>query len=128
VYTCLTSVPFNTTSALKFLDYYNETLQFQSTLAYLKDPPASYKQPAVDVFARIAKIRRNATEGLYKNQYEFEAAVQRLVYDMHDGHVDLASGILSVFSFASPWSITSASKDGIATPQLYFTGMIIFHI
>lgn len=31
-YACLTSVPFNSAVALGFLDYYHDTLKFQSTL------------------------------------------------------------------------------------------------
>jgi hypothetical protein len=108
--------------ALRFISYYNTTLQFQSTTAFLKNPPKGYKQPAVDVFARLQLIKANVKSGFYQNQYDFEAEVQKVVYEMHDGHTDLSAGILSAFSFASPYYISSASKDGKAAPQLYFTG------
>jgi len=35
-----------------------------------------------------------------------------LVYAIHDGHVDLKAGILSPFSFGSPYAISSVSVDG----------------
>ncbi|KKY20342.1 putative peptidase s41 family protein [Diplodia seriata] len=116
---CLTSVPFNAAVATRFIDYYNTTIQFHSTLAYLKDPPEGYQQPAVDVFAGLQQIQTNIDNGKYKNQYAFETEMQALVYSMHDMHVDLNSGVLAAFSFASPYYITSASVDGKADPQIY---------
>jgi hypothetical protein len=67
VFQCLSSVPFNTAVASRFLDYYNSTLQFQSTLAYLKDPPEGYQQPPIDVLEVLDQIKRNVTAGVYPN-------------------------------------------------------------
>ncbi|OJD30401.1 peptidase s41 family protein [Diplodia corticola] len=116
---CLTSVPFNAAVASRFIEYYNTTIQFHSTLAYLKDPPEGYQQPAIDVVAGLQQIQQNIDSGKYKNQYAFEAEMQALVYSMHDMHVDLNSGVLAAFSFASPYYITAASVDGKADPQIY---------
>lgn len=121
-YQCLTSVPFNAAVATRFLDYYNTTLQFQSTLAYLENPPPGYQQPAVGVRQRLRQIQEKISAGYYKNQYAFEVDLQRLIQSLHDAHVILHAGALSVFSFASPYSITSASIDGKQTPQVYLTG------
>jgi hypothetical protein len=115
-------VPFNPAVATRFIEYYNTTLQFQSTLAYLKDPPTGYQQPAVDVVARLADIESKVNSGYYKNEYSFEADVQLLTYALHDGHVDLLAGILSAFSFASPYYISSVSVDGKKAPEIFFTG------
>lgn len=67
-FACLSSVPFNDAVALRFIDYYNTTLQFQSTLSYLKTPPTGYQQPAVDLVAGLQGIKNNVTAGVYKNQ------------------------------------------------------------
>ena len=122
-YDCLTSVPFNPAVATRFIDYYNTTIQFQSTLAYLKDPPQGYQQPAANVLQGLELIQQNVDAGSYKNQYAFEADLQLLIYSMHDAHVTLTAGALSAFSFASPYSITSASIDGRQSPQVYLTGI-----
>jgi hypothetical protein len=45
-----------------------------------------------------------------------------LAYAAHDDHVDLSAGILSVFTFASPYYISSVSVDGKQAPQIYLTG------
>ena len=75
MFQCLSSVPINEAVATRFLKYYNATLQFQSTLAFLKTPPQGYQQPPVDVIEVIADIQRNITSGAYKNQYSFEADI-----------------------------------------------------
>jgi hypothetical protein len=118
-YECLTSVPFNPAVATRFLQYYNDTLQFQSTLTYLKNPPASYQQPAVDLLGGLNQLQQAINNGLFANQYEFEAALQTLIYAAHDGHVSLDAGVLAAFSFASPYDIVSLSVDGIQVPKVY---------
>jgi hypothetical protein len=95
------------------------TLQFQSTLAFLKDPPTGYQQPAVDVQKVLSQIQGNITTGNYKNQYSFEVDVQLLVNQMHDSHVTLNAGILNAFSFTSPWALVSVSEDGRKVPDIY---------
>lgn len=117
------SVPFNPAVALRFIRFFNETLQFQSTLAYLRDPPTGYQQPAVDVIAKLNEIEGRVNSGFYKNEYAFEQDIYLLAYAAHDDHVDLSAGILSVFSFASPYYISSVSVDGKQAPQIFLTGM-----
>jgi hypothetical protein len=124
-YQCLTSVPFNPAVATRFLKYWNETVQFQSTLGYLKNPPQEYQQPAVDVLKELAKIQQRIDSGFYSNQYAFETDFQLLTYAMHDGHVRLIAGALAAFSFAAPFEIASVSADGKSLPKVYFTQDII---
>lgn len=121
-YECLTSVPFNPAVASRFLQYYNDTLQFQSTVAYLKDPPSSYRQQAVDLFGELAKIQKGIDDGIFPNQYVFEATLQNLIYSAHDLHLNLAAGILAAFTFASPYGIVSVSTDGLEVPKVYVIG------
>ncbi|KAH7408226.1 hypothetical protein DE146DRAFT_365948 [Phaeosphaeria sp. MPI-PUGE-AT-0046c] len=119
VFKCLQSVPFNDAVATRFINYYNMTLQFQSTTAFLKDPPAGYQQPPVDVQQVLSQIQANVTAGVYKNQYSFEADLQLLVHRMHDSHVTLNAGILDTFSFLSPAGLVSVSADGKQAPEIY---------
>ncbi|KAF2130075.1 hypothetical protein P153DRAFT_315688 [Dothidotthia symphoricarpi CBS 119687] len=124
-YACLTSVPFNDAVATRFIKYLNETLQFQSTLAYLKNPPTGYQQPAVDVLSELSKIQTDVTSRVYRNQYQFEIDVQHLLYRAHDAHLYLSGGITSAFSFLAPYSITAASSDGLSLPKVYLTSDVI---
>ncbi|OCL11266.1 hypothetical protein AOQ84DRAFT_386953 [Glonium stellatum] len=124
-YDCLTSVPFDPAVASRFIDYLNTTFLFQSTLAYLKNPPQGYQQPAVDFLQGLQLIQQNITAGYYTNEYAFEADLQILLYATHDAHVALTAGALSAFSFASPFAISSVSVDGKQLPKVYVTDDII---
>lgn len=122
---CLQDVPFDPAVATRFIRYYNQTLQFQSTLALLKNPPEGYQQPPVDVIAELGLIQNKISSGEYKNQYVFEADLQLLINRIHDAHVYLSAGILAPFAFVSPFGLVSASKDGKAPPEIYFQGEVV---
>ncbi|KAJ4299947.1 hypothetical protein N0V90_005195 [Kalmusia sp. IMI 367209] len=125
VFDCLSSVPFIPDVALRFINYYNQTLQFQSTLAYLKDPPEGYQQPPVDVVAELGLLQQNVAAGQYTTQYAFEADLQLLVNRFHDSHVYLSAGLLAPFTFISPFYLVSASRDGKEIPEIYFREEVI---
>lgn len=91
-------------------------------MAYLKEPPTGYQQPAIDIVAKLAEIEGKVNSGYYQNQYAFEQDIYLLTYAAHDQHLDLSAGILSVFSFAAPFYISSVSVDGKQAPQIYLTG------
>ncbi|KAL9624193.1 MAG: hypothetical protein Q9204_007886, partial [Flavoplaca sp. TL-2023a] len=86
---------------------------------YLKNPPDTYKQPSVDLLGGLDSIQQAVDTGVYKNEYDFEAAVQSLIYSTHDAHINLYAGALSVFTFGAPVSIVSVSTDGIAFPKVF---------
>lgn len=119
VYQCQISVPFNATAATSLLKYYRETLEFQSTLSYLKNPPTAYQQTSVDLIQGLDFIESQIAVGGYSNQYVFESALQRLVYNAHDTHLSLDAGIMSIFTFGSPVTIVSVSEDGFQMPKPY---------
>ncbi|KAK4979560.1 hypothetical protein LTR28_003900 [Elasticomyces elasticus] len=117
---CLVSVPFDPAVAARFVRYINDTLQFQTTLAYLEDPPSGYQQPAVDLIGGLNTIQRHIDSGVYKNEYAFETAVQRLLFAAHDAHVNVDAGVLSSFVFGSGYRLVTLSDDGIQLPKVYF--------
>ena len=121
-YNCLVTVPFNATIAAQFVQYLKDTVVFQSTLAYLRNPPPSYQQPPVDILSALDAINANVAAGVYQNEYAFEAAVGAVIVAAHDGHLNVDGGALAVFSFGSPYAISSVSLDGIQIPQVYLTG------
>ena len=122
-YDCLISVPFNAAVATRFIKYFNDTLQFQTTLTYLKTPPPSYQQPGTDLLGGLERIQQDIDHGVFANQYAFEATLQSLVYSAHDSHLQLNSGILAAFTFLSPYSIVSLSEDGVKDPKIYVLGV-----
>lgn len=118
---CLTSVPFNPAVASRFLKYFKDSIQFQSTLTYLKTPPSGYRQQPVDLVKGLDEIQLQIDAGIYRNQYEFEASLQKLIYSAHDDHLSLTAGILGVFSFGTRYRIVSLSRDGIELPKIYLS-------
>ena len=123
-YGCLISVPFDPAEGSRLIKYYTDTLQFQTTLSYLKTPPSTYQQPSVDLIGGLEKIQQQIDNGTFRNQYEFEATLQQLVYAAHDSHLQIALGILDAFSFYSPYSFISLSVDGTQFPKLYVIGAL----
>lgn len=119
VYECLISVPFNGAVATRFLKYYNETIQFQSTLDLLRSPPTSYRQAPVDLVQGLARIQARVDANEYKNQYAFEHELQALVLSAHDSHLQLYAGVLNQFTFGSNYEVITLSEDGRKTPDVY---------
>ncbi|KAJ5511769.1 Interphotoreceptor retinol-binding [Penicillium expansum] len=119
VYDCLISVPFNPAVGSRLIKYINDTIQFQSTLAYLAHPPPTYQQPAVDLLAGLTELHHRVDQGLFANEYEFEVALNGLVSSAHDGHLNLNGGVLENFIFAAPVDIVSVSLDGLELPKVY---------
>lgn len=86
-YECLTSVPVGRTEALGTIDALLKMVQFQSNLAYLRDPPEGYENPPVDIIAGLEDIRNRASSNEYSNQFDFEAAIATLLNSARDGHL-----------------------------------------
>ena len=78
-YDCITSVPFNKTAALALLDSIVPYVRWQSTTAWLKDPPEEYAekiQPPVDVWGDLDDIKSKAQGGGYANEFEVMRTLQ----------------------------------------------------
>ena len=122
MYECLNSVPFVPAVATRLVNYLYESLQFQSTLKYLRDPPESYRQPPADLLYGLDQIQKAIDELAFHNQYQFEVRLQNLLVSAHDSHLYLDAGILSAFAFGSPVDIVSLSIDGLERPKVYLAG------
>ncbi|PSK55276.1 hypothetical protein B9Z65_2665 [Elsinoe australis] len=116
---CLQSVPFNAAVANRYLRYINTTVQYQSSLSLLKDPPDEYQQPGVDIQASFEQIEAQISQGYYQNQFAFESDLQRVLYDANDAHLAVFGGIFNVFTFGNERSLISVSPDGIQPPRVY---------
>lgn len=117
---CLNDVPLDSVSAGPWLDSLRPYIEWQSTTAYLKNPPEGYQEPAADVWGDFESIKSRAASGEFANEYELEFALYRLFQTTHDGHFrylpKLAGG---VFGFGRPISLVSYSIDGTSRPKPY---------
>lgn len=69
-YECITSVPLNVSAASALVDALPPYIDWQSTTAYLKNPPAEYAtliQPPNDVLGKLAQIAANISSGAFAN-------------------------------------------------------------
>ena len=72
-YECITSVPLNTSAALNLTRTLRPYWLWQSTIAYLKNPPAEYVekiQEPIDVWGLLDEIDSNLTSGVWTQEYE----------------------------------------------------------
>lgn len=125
-YECLTSVSLRPLAALATIDRIVKMVQFQSNLAYLKNPPEGYDNPAVDILGGLADIRGRASDNGYANQYEFEAEIAILLDSARDGHLGFYG---PTYAGAVRWRrdivLVSLSQDG-GPSNIYNLGMACF--
>ncbi|KAF2741312.1 hypothetical protein EJ04DRAFT_423133 [Polyplosphaeria fusca] len=122
-YECITSVPVNKSAALELLDTIVPYWRWQSTTAWLKDPPAEYVekvQEAVDVWGGLDDIRSKLEGDEYENEFEFGWALYRLMQTTHDGHFVFVPDVIgTVFNWARTVPLVSISEDGEELPKAY---------
>ncbi|KAL9085104.1 MAG: hypothetical protein Q9165_007748 [Trypethelium subeluteriae] len=118
VYACQTDVPLNNTLAVQQIQWIKNFWQFQSTLAYLKDPPPAYAPPATDIMGGLDLISSHAASGRYQNMYDFELDIHRLVASAMDGHFNYPTWLLNQFIVNRTVTLVSISFDGIQEPKV----------
>lgn len=124
-YECLTSVPVRQDAALGTIDALVKMVQFQSNLAYLKDPPEGYDNPPVDILGGLAEIRNKVSSNEFSNQFDFEAEIAGLLNSARDGHFGFDG---PTYVGAVRWRrdaatvLISTSLDG-GPPKIYHLGM-----
>ncbi|CAH0037203.1 unnamed protein product [Clonostachys rhizophaga] len=116
---CATSVPIFADQATFMVESMKNYTGLLSTLPYLKNPPASYQQPGVDVMARLDEIGNKARNHEYNNMYEFQLDIYNLQASTHEGHFGFAFGTSGLFVWWLPDQIVSVSSDGQELPQIF---------
>jgi hypothetical protein len=70
---CLQSIPLNTSAALDLMESLKPYLQFQTTLAFVKNPPAEYAekvQAPYDFRGKLDEVSDKLRSGDYSSEYE----------------------------------------------------------
>lgn len=116
---CQLSAPFDQKLSIEQIYYFVPYINFESDLAYLKNPPSTYLISAVDILGDLNDIRQNASAGIYTNQYAFDAAITNLVGKAHNGHFTYTTGLIAAFEHHNIMPLVSISKDGLALPHVY---------
>ncbi|KAK1992873.1 peptidase S41 family protein [Colletotrichum falcatum] len=123
---CLQSVPNKPGPAKELITSLKAYVQWQSTLTWLKSPPASYMLPPTDIEGGLDDIGNKAEAGQYKSEYDFQLAIFKLIASAHDGHFAFRGDVFKGFSFRNALAsdIVSVSRDGVEVPKLYHLAQI----
>lgn len=119
VHKCQQDVPFNETLAVKQIAWLQSYIQFQTTLSYLKNPPAGYQLPSVDLVSQLNAISQGASSGHYENEFEFETDIFSVIASVGDGHLTFIPFLMGAFLFSRKDDLVSVSEDGIKSPKVY---------
>lgn len=120
---CSLSVPFVKEDGLKLVDSLSAWLQYQSTLAYLKNPPEEYLMNSVDLLGRLNEIRDKVEAGNYSTEVLFQSDIALLVSSAHDGHLAYVPDMMIIFVYRRTiGQLLSVSLDGESLPQIYSYG------
>ncbi|KAK0715986.1 peptidase S41 family protein [Lasiosphaeris hirsuta] len=120
-YECLQSVPNKVEPAQKLIKSVKAFVQWQSTLAFLKDPPESYMLAPVDLEGGLSNISDIAGRGGFASEFDFGIAIVYLLQSAHDGHFSFRPDVFKGFGFRNKLAadIVTVSIDGIQVPKLY---------
>ncbi|KAK1759013.1 putative peptidase [Echria macrotheca] len=118
---CLRTVPNKVEPAQKFIKSLKAFFQWQSSVAFLKDPPKSYMFPPVDILGGLDNISTTAGAGGFQSEFDFGLAIVYLIQSAHDGHFSFRPDVFKGFGFRNKMAmdIVTVSVDGIQVPKLY---------
>ena len=86
----------------------------------MKDPPAGYQEPAVDVLASFNEVLANISSGAYTSEHDFQVHLLEVFMSVHDGHFRFAPDLLAkAITFRRPVGLASVSFDGLSEPKVY---------
>lgn len=119
VYACLKDVPISRAAAAAQIEWIQNFTQFQSTLAYLKDPTPEYQLAPIDIMGGLSKIGQDAEAGIYSNEFDFEWDIFNLILHADDGHFSLAPFLVQGFVINRTVGLVSVSVDGVEEPKVY---------
>lgn len=120
---CLQSIPLNHTAAIDLVQSLKPYIQFQSTVSWLKNPPAEYSEklfPAVDLLGGLDNIASKIKGNEYSGEYQFGFELYKLFQSAHDGHLYFVPDVVnSLFQWDRPLPLVSVSDDGQNLPAIF---------
>ncbi|OCT55114.1 peptidase S41 family protein [Cladophialophora carrionii] len=119
-YACQQSVPLVKEDTMSLLTGLKAWVEWQSTLAWLKDPPPDWPFPPVDLTSELQKLGDKVQDGTITSEIDFEWQLVDIITSARDGHLTFAPDAYSVFAYFNPLgSLVSVSADGKQLPEVY---------
>ncbi|KIW97009.1 uncharacterized protein Z519_02400 [Cladophialophora bantiana CBS 173.52] len=94
-------------------------VRWQSTLHWVKDPPAHGPLPPVDLVGGLQELTEKVEDGTIAREIDFEWKLVDLLTSVHDGHFAFLPDAYFVFTFLNLQPIISLSTDGKQLPEIY---------
>ena len=119
---CLQSVPLDKQGNIQLIDDLKLYLQWQSNLAYLKNPPPEYTEDPLDIMGEMDSMQKQLSSGGYTNEYNFQLDLMTLLNRAYDNHLAWQPDILAgAMQFQRPTGseLVSVSADGVALPEVF---------
>ena len=114
----------NRTAAVAQIEWIQNFVQFQTTLAYLKDPTPEYQLPPIDIVGGLSKIGQDADDGKYDNEFDFELDIFNLIAHADDGHFIFEPFLIQGFGYNRTFGLVSVSMNGLELPKIYIQGKL----
>ena len=119
---CLQSVPLDKEGNLLLIEELKLYLQWQSNLAYIKNPPIDYSEEPVDILGELDIMAVGLNAGRFDNEYEFHLDLMDLFNRGYDNHLawqpDILAGVMQ-FQRTPGTELVSISADGIQLPEIF---------
>ncbi|KAK6221277.1 hypothetical protein QIS74_04845 [Colletotrichum tabaci] len=118
-YACLKSVPLHKEVAVALVDAIRPYLEWQSSLVYIKNPPADYEPGAFDLLGHLGKIREKLVADGYHGEIDFQEDLFEMTAKTRDGHFAfLPDALTKVFRFGRPFALVSYAQDPLSMPAI----------
>jgi hypothetical protein len=119
---CLQSVPLDKDGNIQLINDLKVYLEWQSNLAFLKNPPPEYTEQPVDLMGEMESMQKQLSAGGYSNEYDFQLDLNQLFNRAYDNHLtwqpDILAGVLQ-FQRPAGTELVSVSSDGKALPEIF---------
>ncbi|KAI1824982.1 hypothetical protein F4861DRAFT_217988 [Xylaria intraflava] len=125
---CLNSVPIDKEGALRYIESMEPYIEWQSDVAFLKNPPKDYFYPPHDVWAVIKDLKADIAADKYQSEYAWQQDLYvKLFGPAHDGHfVSYPDVLANAIQWVRPYALVSISDkpDGSVPEIKVYTDVI----
>lgn len=119
-YECLSSMPFDASRSAALIEDVKKYINWQTTVDVLRNPPSVSRSSKTDLLGGLEMFAALVQDGDFSNQFEFDSAIQRLLWSANDGHLGILSMCsLDIFNFYVNFPVVSVSTDGLKLPKIY---------
>ncbi|KAF2444240.1 peptidase S41 family protein [Karstenula rhodostoma CBS 690.94] len=119
---CLQSVPLDQTGNMQLIDDLKLYLEWQSNIAFLKNPPAEYTEQPVDLMGEMDSMKKQLASNGFDSEYDFQLELNKLFTRAYDNHLawqpDILAGVMQ-FQRPAGTELVSVSSDGNQLPEIY---------